>query len=258
MNRRAVVAAWSRQSPACQLARRRSSSSTRRCTSSASGVRRAAPSISCAQRGLRVADDADFDRIDLADLLRIDVDLNQPRRRNRERVLGIPRAAVGLAERRADGEDDVGAARRVVGDARAPDAASCRSASGWSSGNAPLPISVVATGIAISSASCLQLVGRFREQHAVAGEDRRRLRRLQQVRGVGDAVVGRRRRGRSRAGGATSPAPARRCAARRRPSARRSAPRPGGPVCARFSARGITSGRNFASSTRQTRLQIGR
>ena len=30
------------------------------------------------------------------------------------------------------------------------------------------------------------------------------------------------------------------------------------PVCARFSARGITSGRNFASSTRHTRLHTGR
>ena len=30
------------------------------------------------------------------------------------------------------------------------------------------------------------------------------------------------------------------------------------PVCATFSARGMTSIRNFASSTRQTRLQIGR
>ena len=60
--------------------------------------------------------------IDLADLLRIDVDLNQLRRRNRKRVLRIPRAAVGFAEAGADREDDVGLARRVVGGARAPDA----------------------------------------------------------------------------------------------------------------------------------------
>src|SRR5205085_5363888 len=45
-----------------------------------------------------VAHDADVDRIDLADLGRVDVDLNKARRRNRKRVLRIPRAAVGLGE----------------------------------------------------------------------------------------------------------------------------------------------------------------
>ena len=44
-----------------------------------SGVCRAARSISCRSTVLRVADDADLDRIDLADLLRVDVDLDQPR-----------------------------------------------------------------------------------------------------------------------------------------------------------------------------------
>ena len=43
-------------------------------------------------------------------------------RRNGERVLGAPRAAVGFAEGGADRQDDVGVARRVVGGARAPDA----------------------------------------------------------------------------------------------------------------------------------------
>src|SRR6187402_391043 len=75
-----------------------------------------------AERRLRVADDADIDRIDLADLLRLDVDLDQLCRRDREGVVRVPGTAVRFAEAGADREDDVGVARRFIGDARAPDA----------------------------------------------------------------------------------------------------------------------------------------
>src|SRR6185503_18382806 len=48
------------------------------------------------KRGLCVTDQADFDRIDLSDLLRLDVDLDQPRWRNRKREARIPGTAVRL------------------------------------------------------------------------------------------------------------------------------------------------------------------
>ena len=59
-------------------------------------------SISCAQHGLRVADHAHVDRIDLADLLRIEIDLNETRGRNGKRVFRAPGAAVGFAKGGAD------------------------------------------------------------------------------------------------------------------------------------------------------------
>ena len=120
---------------------------------------------------------------------------------------GPPRAAVGLAERGTDGHDDVGAAHRVVGDARAPDAGH------------PARERMVFRQRALGHqrrrdrhrhqlGERLQFVRRFREQDAVAGEDRRRLRRLQQLHGVGDAI--------RRAGGAAIVGPAARHLLRRR------------------------------------------
>src|ERR1051325_12046792 len=50
------------------------------------------------QRLLEVGDGADLDRIVAADLGRIDVDLDQARRREVERVRGLPRAAIGRSE----------------------------------------------------------------------------------------------------------------------------------------------------------------
>ncbi len=52
-----------------------------------------------------IGDGADLDRIVAPDLGRIDVDVDQPRRRNVERVLGLPRAAIRFGEARAEAED---------------------------------------------------------------------------------------------------------------------------------------------------------
>jgi hypothetical protein len=53
------------------------------------------------QRLLQVRDGADLGRIVAADLGRVDVDVDELRRREVERVLLLPRAAVGLREARA-------------------------------------------------------------------------------------------------------------------------------------------------------------
>ena len=79
------------------------------------------------QRGLRIADDADLHGIDLSDLDRIDVDLDQIRDGGiAERVLGSPRAAVRLAEGSADRKDDVGFERGRIGRAAYPRCPSCQ------------------------------------------------------------------------------------------------------------------------------------
>src|SRR6266849_600304 len=74
------------------------------------------------ERRFRVPGNAHFDGVDLADLLRIRIDLNKERGRNRESVPGIPGAAIGFAEARADGQNHVGIARGFVRHARAPNA----------------------------------------------------------------------------------------------------------------------------------------
>src|SRR4030095_9289317 len=75
-----------------------------------------------AQRRFRVADETHFHRVDLADLLWLDVDLDQPRRRNGEGEAWIPRAAVRFGKRGPDGQHDIGVLRGRIRDGRAPDA----------------------------------------------------------------------------------------------------------------------------------------
>jgi hypothetical protein len=53
-----------------------------------------------------------------SDLLGIDVDLNEPGRRDREGVAGNPAAAHTIVEARAEGQQHVGLARRLVGGIR--------------------------------------------------------------------------------------------------------------------------------------------
>ena len=74
-----------------------------------------------AERGLGVGDDAEVGRIVAADLRRVGVDVDQPRRRNREREPRIPRARVRLRQPRADRDDEIGAAAGVVRDRQAPE-----------------------------------------------------------------------------------------------------------------------------------------
>src|SRR5207249_6393526 len=54
------------------------------------------------QGRLRITHKADRHRVDLADFLRIDVDLNELGWRNRKGVVRIPRTAIGLTERGPD------------------------------------------------------------------------------------------------------------------------------------------------------------
>ena len=86
----------------------------------------------------------------------------------------------------------VGAARRLVGDARAPDARHAER-SGWSSGKMPFAISVVATGAPSDSATFRSSADAFGQRRAVAGEDRRGARAGEQFRGRGDRRRRRRR-----------------------------------------------------------------
>jgi len=66
------------------------------------------------QARLRVAQDAVFGRVVAADLARVDVDLDQARWRDGQRVAIEPGAGRAVIEGKADGEDDIGVARRVV------------------------------------------------------------------------------------------------------------------------------------------------
>ena len=74
------------------------------------------------QRRFGIAHEADADWIDFPNFLRINVDLNQLGWRNRERVVRIPRTAIGLAECGPYREDHIGGARQAIGDTCPPDA----------------------------------------------------------------------------------------------------------------------------------------
>ena len=60
------------------------------------------------------AEDRKFRRIVAAEFRRIDVDLNQPGRWNRQRVAIEPGAGRAIVEGEAQGQDDIGMLRRVV------------------------------------------------------------------------------------------------------------------------------------------------
>ena len=158
---------------------------------------------------------------------------------------GLPRAAVGFAERRADREDR----RRRRASSRwrraCPRCRSCRSASGWSSGNTPLRHQRRRDRHRHQLGQRLELVGRFRQQHAVAGEDRRRRRRLQQLRRIGNAVGGAPAGGRSSARRLDISCAGASMCCENTSIGTSSSTAPGRPVCARFSARGMTSARYF-------------
>ena len=78
--------------------------------------------FSTRERLLEIGDRADRDRIVAADLRGVDVDVDQLRRREVERVFVLPRAAIGFGEPRAEPEDPVGALALVVDELRAPEA----------------------------------------------------------------------------------------------------------------------------------------
>ena len=74
------------------------------------------------QRLLQVGDGADLHRIVAADLRGIDVYVDETSRREVERVLGLPGAAVGFGEARAEAENPVGRAALLVDEAGSPEA----------------------------------------------------------------------------------------------------------------------------------------
>ena len=122
------------------------------------GSGRAARRFSCAQRGLRVADDADVHRVNLADLLRIDVDLNQLASAESQRCApGRHELQSASPNAGADGEDHVGAAHGLVGDARAPDAGHAAGQRMILGKHALAPSASSRPASPASSASCLQL-----------------------------------------------------------------------------------------------------
>ncbi|MNX06738.1 hypothetical protein D3C86_364100 [compost metagenome] len=134
-----------------------------------------------------VADDADIDWIALADLLRVQIDLDQLRAGDVEGVLGPPGAAVRLAEGCADGQDDVGRARRVIGDARAPDAGRAQR-QGVVLGEDALTHQGGGHRRTQLFRQNLQGVIGAGQSHAVAGEDHRIGRGLQHGDGLGHAL----------------------------------------------------------------------
>src|SRR5204863_537073 len=74
------------------------------------------------ERLLQIGDGADLHRVVAADLGRVDVDVHEARRREIERVLGLPGAAVGFGEARAEAENPVGRAALLVDEPGSPEA----------------------------------------------------------------------------------------------------------------------------------------
>ncbi len=185
--------------------------------------------LSTDQRLLEIGDGADLDRVVAADLGGIDVDVDELGRREVERVLGLPRAAVGLREARAERR---GSSRRRAHWSLmnfVPQNPVMPSTSGWSSGSAPLPISVCATGICRWSTNVAQLVGRVGEHHAAADVEQRSASRRASFSTIAFAVSSSSEGLRKRLGVEAQPrrTARRRSPSRRCPSARRPAPGPG-------------------------------
>ena len=67
------------------------------------------------QEGAHVGHQAERDRIIAADLLGIDVDMDQPRRRDGEGVAGDPRTRRAIVEPHPHRQQHVGLTRRVIG-----------------------------------------------------------------------------------------------------------------------------------------------
>ena len=92
-----------------------------------------------AERQLRVGDDAELGRVVAADLRRVGVDVDQPRRRNREREARIPRARVRFGEPRADGDDQIGGRGTCRWRSACPRSRSGRAAAGDPRAGSPCP-----------------------------------------------------------------------------------------------------------------------
>ena len=67
------------------------------------------------QEGAHIGHQPERDRIVAADLLGIDVDVNEPGRRNGEGIAGNPRARRAVVEAHAERQQHVGLARGVIG-----------------------------------------------------------------------------------------------------------------------------------------------
>ena len=71
--------------------------------------------MNLAQEGAHIGHQAERDRIVAADFLGVDVDVNEPRRRNGEGIAGDPRTRGAVVEAHAERQQHVGLARGVVG-----------------------------------------------------------------------------------------------------------------------------------------------
>src|SRR5208282_5065684 len=74
------------------------------------------------EKGLGIADDADLDRIVAPNFVRVDVDLDEARRRDVVDIARNPRAGMEVVEAGADREDHIGTAGGFGGRILAPDA----------------------------------------------------------------------------------------------------------------------------------------
>ena len=137
--------------------------------------RPAPPSTSAPSAAFASATTPELGRVVAADLGGVGVDVNQPRRRNREREARIPRARVRLGEPRADGENQIGVAARVVRDRQCPRSPSGRAAADGPRAGSPCPSACARPARSSASASAASSRGRARRHHAAAGVQHRPL-----------------------------------------------------------------------------------
>src|SRR5262245_47320614 len=76
------------------------------------------------QRGqgeLRVGDRTELGGVVAAEFRLVRIDMNEPRRRDRERVPSVPGTGIRFRQPGADGDDEIGGPAFLVGDRRTPE-----------------------------------------------------------------------------------------------------------------------------------------
>ena len=138
------------------------------------GIPLAGDTVEHLERGRGVGDGADLGGEGAADLAGLDVDVEQRGVGDVERVVPIPRAAVGFLEAGPDGEDDVGREAGVVDELRSPEAGHPQH-QGMVVAEGALAHQAVGDRDAHVIDEALKLFAGPRQQHATAGVDDRPL-----------------------------------------------------------------------------------